>query len=81
MGAAILKLDRDQKSQKFTSMHPDDLKYVQRIQKHVNKCEQRDIPGHNATALLKYVMNDIRPYQFEPEGTWQEKDNSTWLRC
>ena len=25
-------------------------------------------------------MNDIQPYQFEPEGTLQEVDDSKWLR-
>jgi len=25
-------------------------------------------------------MNDIQPYQFEPEGTRQEEDDSKWLR-
>ena len=25
-------------------------------------------------------MNDIQPYQFEPEGTLQEEDDSKWLR-
>jgi len=25
-------------------------------------------------------MNSIQPYQFEPEGTLQEEDDSQWLR-
>jgi len=25
-------------------------------------------------------MSDIQPYQFESEGTWQEEDDSKWLR-
>ena len=25
-------------------------------------------------------MNDIQPYQFEPEGTRQEEDDLIWLR-
>ena len=24
-------------------------------------------------------MNDIQPYQFEPEGTLQKEDDSKWL--
>ena len=35
------------------STHPVDLKSVEPVQKHVNKCEQRIIPEQNATALLK----------------------------
>jgi len=33
---------------------------------------------HNITQprCYNYVMNDIQPYQFEPEGTWQEEDYS-----
>jgi len=25
-------------------------------------------------------MDDIQPYQFEPEETWQEEDDSKWLK-
>jgi len=55
VGAAILKLDRDQKllNADVTARHPVDLKSVEPIQKHVNKGEQRIISEHNATALLK----------------------------
>ena len=55
MGAAILKLDIDRKllNTDVTSMHPVDLKSVEPVQKHVNKCDQRIIPEHNATTLLK----------------------------
>jgi len=55
MGTAILKLDSDRKllNADVTSTHPVDLKSVEPVQKHVNKCEQRIIPEHNATVLLK----------------------------
>jgi len=55
VGAAILKLERDRKllNADATSTHPVDLKSVELIQNHVNKCEQRIIPEHNGTALLK----------------------------
>ena len=55
MDATILKLDRDRKllNADVTSTHPVDMKSVQPVQKHVNKCEQRIIPEHNANALLK----------------------------
>jgi len=55
MGAAILTLDRDREllNADVTSTHPVDLKSVEPIQKHVNKCEQRIVPERNATALLK----------------------------
>jgi len=55
VGAAILKLDRDWKflSADLTSAYLVDLKSVEQVQKHVNKCEQRIIPEHNATGLLK----------------------------
>jgi len=50
-----MKLDRDRKllNADVTSMHPVDMKSVEPIQKHVNKCEQIIIPEHNVTALLK----------------------------
>ena len=38
------------------------------------------IPELNDIILLNYVMNDTEPYQFEPEGTLQEEDDSKWLR-
>jgi len=55
MGAAILKLDKDRKllNADVTSTHPVNLKSVEPVQKHVNKCEQRIIPEHNTTVLLK----------------------------
>ena len=74
MGPSILKLDKDRKilnadvnwTQQF------DQKSAGPVQKHVNKCEQRIIPEHNRN----YVMNDIQPYQLEPEGTLEEDDDS-----
>jgi len=68
MGTTILNVDRDWKllNADVTSAYSVDLKCVESLHKHVNKCEQR--------------MNDIQPYQFEPEGTLQEKDDSKWLR-
>ena len=82
MGTAILKLDSDWKllNVDVTWMHPVDLKSVEPVQKHVNKCEQRIIPELNGIILLNYVINDIQPNQFEPEGTLQEEDDSQWLR-
>jgi len=46
--------------------------------KYVNKCEQRINPEQNAIILLK--LEDIQPYQFESEGTFEEEDDSKWLR-
>jgi len=79
MAAAILKLDRYWKllNSDITWMHLVDLKSVEPVQKHVNKCEQRIIPEHNAIILLKVYK---QPYQFEPERTLQEEDDSKWLR-
>jgi len=55
MGAAILKLDRYRKllNADATSVYPVDLKSVEPIQKHVNKCELRIIPELNGIILLK----------------------------
>ena len=55
VGTAILKLDRDQKllNADITSTYPVVLKSVEPVQKHLNKCEQKIIPEHNATALLR----------------------------
>ena len=55
MGGAILKLDRDRKllNADITSVYPVDLKSVEPVQKHVNKCEQRIIPELNGIILLK----------------------------
>jgi len=55
MGAAILKLDRYRKllNADVTSAYPVDLKSVELVQKHVNKCEQRIIPELNGIILLK----------------------------
>ena len=55
MGVAIFKLDRDRKflNADVTWIHPVDLKSVEPIQKHINKCEQRIIPEPNAIILLK----------------------------
>ena len=63
-------LDRDRKflNTDVTSTHSVDLKSVEPVQKHVDKCEQRIIPEHNAIILLNYVMNDIHSYQFEQEN-------------
>ena len=54
-GCCHFEVDRDRKllNADVTSTHPADLKSVEALQKHVNKCEQRIIPEHNATALLK----------------------------
>ena len=71
MGIAILKLHRYLKllngdvswSQQF------DQKSVEPVQKHVNKCEQRIIPEHNAFNLLKLCHewhNHISLSQKEP---------------
>ena len=46
-----------------TSAYSVDLKSVEPVQKHENKCEQRIIPDLNGI-----ILNDIQPYQFEPEG-------------
>ena len=62
MGAANLRLD-------VTSAYPVDLKSVEPVQKHVDKCEQKIIPELNGMILLNCVMNNIQLYQFEPEGT------------
>jgi len=55
VGAAILKLGRYWKvlNADATSAYPVDLKSVEPIQKHVNKCEQRIIPEINGIILLK----------------------------
>ena len=55
MDAAILKLDRDRKlvNADITWTHPVDLKSVEPVKKHVNKCEQRIIPELNGIIVLK----------------------------
>jgi len=55
MGATILKLDGDRKllNTDVTSAYPVDLKSVEPLQKHVNKCELRIIPELNDIILLK----------------------------
>ena len=52
---SIFKLDKDWKllNADVTSVYPVDLKCVEPIQKHVNKCEQRIIPELNCIILLK----------------------------
>jgi len=68
VGAAILKLPNADVS----SAYPVDLKSVEPVQKHVNKCEQRIIPELNNIILLNLYRQQ---YQFEPEGTRQEDDD------
>jgi len=41
---------------------------------------QRIVPEHNAIILLNYVMNDMQPYQLEPEGTSEEDSASDSLK-
>ena len=55
MGTTIFKLDRDRKllNADITSAYPVDLKSVEPVQKHVNKCEQRIITELNGIILLK----------------------------
>ena len=54
-----------------------DQKSVEPIQKHVNKCEQRIIPEHNAIILLKLRHEwHVQLYNFYPEGTIEEEDDS-----
>ena len=55
MGTDILKLDKNRKllNADVTSAYPVELKSVEPIQKHVNKCEQRTIPELNGIILLK----------------------------
>jgi len=55
MGATILKLDRYRKllNADVTLSYPVNLKSVEPVQKHVNKCEQRVIPELNGIILLK----------------------------
>ena len=55
MCAAILKLDRDRKllNADGTWRRQFDRKSVEPVEKHVNKCEQRIIPEHNAIIKLK----------------------------
>ena len=55
MGAAILKLDRDRKllNADIILAYHVDLKSVDPVQKHVNKCEQRIIPELNDSILVK----------------------------
>ena len=50
-----MKLDGDWKllNADVTSVYPVDLKSVEPIQKHVNKCEERIIPELNGIILLK----------------------------
>jgi len=52
--AAILMLDKDRKllNADVTSTQQFDRKSVERLQKHVNKCEQRIIPEQTAIILL-----------------------------
>ena len=54
-GCHHFKLDRDRKllNADVTSAYPVDLKSVEPVQKHVNKCEQRIIPDLNCIILLK----------------------------
>ena len=70
MGAAILKLDRDRKllNADFPWVYPDDLKPVEPIQKHVDKCEQR------ITSYMIY--NDINLSQKEPYKRKMLKNDS-----
>jgi len=55
MSAAILKLDRDRKplNADITSAYPVDLKSVEPVQKHVNKCGQIIIAKLNGIILVK----------------------------
>ena len=55
MGAIILKVDRDRKllNADVTWAYPVELKSVEPIHKHVNKCEQRIIPELNSIIYLK----------------------------
>jgi len=55
VGAPILKLDRDRKflNADVTSAYPVDLKFVEPVKKHVNKCGHRIILELNGVILLK----------------------------
>jgi len=72
MGAAILKLDRDRKllNPDVTSTYPVDIKSVEPVQNHVNKCEERIIPELNGIILLKItswiIYNHISLSQKKP---------------
>ena len=65
MGAAILKLDSDRKllNADITWAYPVDLKSVEPVQKHVNKCEQRIIPELNISLSQK------EPYKRKMNGS------------
>ena len=83
MGGAILNIDRYRKllNANVTPAYPVNLKSVEPIQKHVNKCELRIIPELNAIILLKLSHKwHTTIYQLEPEGILQEEDDSKWLR-
>ena len=62
-------IDRDWKllNADVTPMHPVDLKPVEPVQKHVNKCEQRIIPELNGIILLKLCHESISLSQKEPD--------------
>ena len=79
MGAAILNLDRDRKllNADVISAYPVDLKSVQHVQKHINKCEQIIVTEHNATALLKLY------YEWHtPTSVWARRNLTTgrWFK-
>ena len=61
MGTAIFKLDRDRKllNADVTSTHPVDLKSVDPIQTHVNKCEQRIIIQEHNTIILSDTIISV----------------------
>jgi len=73
-GATILKLDRDQKllNANVTWTQQFDLKSVEPVQKHVNKCEQRIIlETYNHVSLSqepdkrKMIQNSLEIYAQE----------------
>ena len=77
MGAAILKQDRDRKllNADVTWVYPVDLKSVEPVQKHVNKCEQRIIPELNGIILLKlrhewYTTTSVLTRRNLTRGRW-----------
>ena len=81
MGAAILKLDRDRKfmNADITWAYPVDLNYVEPVQKHVNKCEQRIIPELNDIILLKLCHEWYTTILVWARRNLTREDDSKWL--